>query len=383
MAGEQDRRPLAVHSGMFKSAIMAATKVLSLAATLKKSGRRPTECAQDGMQAEENDMLDTTETINPPTGQFNSLRRVLNSSTCDLDYKVSGAAAARSVRLQRAHFDGIDVIRYESLGLRSARRGHKHIRSDQLDDFLISLPIHAPLMLTQDGRQTRVEPGDFVFMATGKPFEASGEPDSQHPFAEIIVRISGPLLRGRMVHIDDCCSRSIKVRQGAGKIMQSLFEQALQQGRDLSQHQKTLFAGMLLDAIVGATLEAPELVALSDRPRTNPTDRIREQAISYISMHLSNPDLCAREIADHCGISVRYLYAAFAAASMKVGDLIREMRLQACRNALRSSTLRHRTNMEIVTKWGFNDCGNFSRLYKSRFGVTPTEDRKNVLEKLS
>ena len=334
------------------------------------------------MQAEENEMLDNTETTNPPTGQFNSLRRVLNSRTCDLDYKVSGAPAARSVRLQRAHFDGIDVIRYESLGLRGARRGHHHIRSDHLDDFLISLPLHSPLMLTQDGRQTRVESGNFVFMATGKPFEASGEPDSHQPFAEIIVRISGPLLRGRVSNIDDCCSHSIEVRQGAGKIMQSLFELALQEGRDLSQHQKTLFSGMLLDAIVGATLEAPELVTLSGKPRTNPTDRIREQAISYFSMHLSNPDLCARDIADHCGVSVRYLYAAFAAASMKVGDVIREMRLQACRSALRSSTLRHKTNMEIVTKWGFNDCGNFSRLYKARFGVTPTKDRKSGLEQL-
>lgn len=328
-------------------------------------------------------MLDTTETLNPSAGQFNSLRRVLNSSTCNLDYRVSGSPAARSVKLQRAHFDGIDVIRYESLGLRGARRGHQHIRSDHLDDFLISLPLQAPLMLTQDGRQTLVEPGNFVFMATGKPFYASGVPDTHQPFAEIIVRISGPLLRGRVVNIDDCCSRSIKVRQGAGKIMQSLFELALQQGRDLTYQQKMLFAGMLLDAIVGATQEAPELRVLNDKPRSKPAERIREQATAYISTHLSNPNLCSHDIAEHCGISVRYLYAAFAADSIKVGDVIREMRLQACRKALRSATLKYHTNMEVVTKWGFNDCGNFSRLYKARFGVTPTEDRKITLRQPS
>ena len=48
------------------------------------------------MQAEENEMLETIDNINLKTGGFDSVRRVLNSSTCALDYKVSGGAAVRS-----------------------------------------------------------------------------------------------------------------------------------------------------------------------------------------------------------------------------------------------------------------------------------------------
>ena len=58
-----------------------------------------------------------------------------------------------------------------------------------------------------------------------------------------------------------------------------------------------------------------------------------------------------------------------------VAQLIRETRLQACREALQNPRLRQRTILEIAGDWGFDDPSHFSRLYKLRFGRTPREDR--------
>jgi AraC-like DNA-binding protein len=181
------------------------------------------------------------------------------------------------------------------------------------------------------------------------------------------------LLRQRAPLLDKYCGVPLHVETGASAIMRSLFELALSEGPALSREQLHCFNDMLLDAITNVATE----IAGPPARRMSAHDRVREDAIFYIERQLSNPDLCDREIARHCKVSVRYLQSAFAAAGTTVVGYIREARLNQCRADLLNPGLADRTIFETALCWGFSDAPYFSRAYKAHFGVSPSADRKH------
>jgi transcriptional regulator GlxA family with amidase domain len=74
-------------------------------------------------------------------------------------------------------------------------------------------------------------------------------------------------------------------------------------------------------------------------------------------------------------VSKRYLQAVFADSADTVMSTIREMRLQRCREALRSPALRNWSVTQIAMQWGFAEMANFCRAYKTRFDTPPSRDR--------
>jgi transcriptional regulator GlxA family with amidase domain len=147
------------------------------------------------------------------------------------------------------------------------------------------------------------------------------------------------------------------------------------EGGALSEAQGRMFGPILLNTIAAATLDAPELTGNNKPPRQQAHERIRLKALEFIECSLSNPRLDTVMIAEHCRVSVRHLHASFKAASIAVGALIREMRLQHCRMELINPVLHDQSIIRIAMKWGFASSGSFTRAYQRRFGMAPSESR--------
>jgi AraC-like DNA-binding protein len=100
-----------------------------------------------------------------------------------------------------------------------------------------------------------------------------------------------------------------------------------------------------------------------------------DEILSVLRLHLANPDLAPKMLAERLGVSVRTIHSRFEDSNTTFGQWILENRLQACRRAL--SDLRHAsfTISEIAYGWGFNDLSHFSKAFKSRFGVSPARYR--------
>jgi len=99
------------------------------------------------------------------------------------------------------------------------------------------------------------------------------------------------------------------------------------------------------------------------------------RAEQYIRDNLKDPDLGPAQVADACGISLRYLQRLFAEREQSINGFIRDKRLNRCAEELRGGS-RAASVAEIAYRWGFSDQSRFSRLYKSQFGCTPTETRR-------
>jgi len=304
------------------------------------------------------------------------LQEFVRECISPIQYDVTAQSAPGITFIGGVKLGGVDVFRYEGIGMRGVRRVFRHIQADGLDDLLICLPIHARANLSRYGSIVTIEPGYFMMYLAARPIVCSlHSPAPCDKFSCIHVRVSAPLLRRRVPHLDDCCDLSLAVRRGAAHIMSSMMELALSDTTHLSRLQAEQFGSMLADSIANAVGEAPEVAQRLAAGRRNSQDRIRELATRYIERNLSNSSLSCELVAEHCKVTSRYLRAIFASASTSVTSFVREMRLQQCRASLRAPALSNQSVTQIAMIWGFNDPAHFSRIYKARFHRPPSDDR--------
>lgn len=305
-----------------------------------------------------------------------AIRSFLASNICSTDYESIADTSSYLSSFAGIQFGFISVFKNKGFGFRKGHRRLEHIRADQIDDFIISLPVRGSATVVQMGTQIAVETGSFIISPTLKPITMALSPENRDDIFELYhVKISGAMLRSRVPRIDEYCQSPVRIASGAGEIMTSLFKLAIDEGKYLSESQSRLFGSMLVDAVTNCMRHAPELSIFPVNSRQASYAQIREKAELFISSHISSPALNPAMVAEHCRVSVRYLHAAFESASVTLGMLIRETRLEYCRAALRNPDLRHRSIIEIALQWGYNDAAYFSRVYKARYGKTPREDR--------
>lgn len=270
----------------------------------------------------------------------------------------------------------VDVLRYSGVGEQWGGRDEQLILADGADYYVLCAPTAARLEVQQNGYSVALRQGYFTLVSTRRPFSARISPEADAElFSAIHVRFPGSLLRRVIPCIDDLCGRAVAAAPGNGRLLLSLFELALSEGPHLSPIDRNLFGQRLLDLFSGAI---ESIVAAADQPcpKVTACQRVVEAAKTYIALHLGDPDLGPARIAMHCGVSTRFLHLSFSAQSEQtVMQLIRESRLLACQKALSDPANRRRTVTQIAGELGLDDPSQLCRLYKSRFGRTPREER--------
>jgi AraC-like DNA-binding protein len=93
----------------------------------------------------------------------------------------------------------------------------------------------------------------------------------------------------------------------------------------------------------------------------------------YVRMHLREPDLSIDRIAQELRCSKRYLHRVFEDEDCTLERYIWQTRLERCQAALQAPSARGKSIAEIAYGWGFNSSAHFCRMFKSHFGVPPTE----------
>ena len=268
---------------------------------------------------------------------------LFNSKICSMKYQQRDGVTPWSVSSYRdVSLPGIYICKAIGTGERIAYRTEQEIRADPVRDFVLTLPLDSQSFCLQAGKQTFCQPGKFRIHSMSRPFwgTCSGM-NSSKSYTQLTVRVSGSLLRSEIPDIDALCNLSLEIRPGAGRIMNSMLELALAEGKGLSELQACDFSKSLVRSIASAVLESPEL-ALGKLGQHQPSHaRVVSAAQDFIAANLSDPGLDCAMVAAHCAVSTTYLHMAFAAHSMKVGTHIREARLKECRTALSNPALRH------------------------------------------
>ncbi len=110
--------------------------------------------------------------------------------------------------------------------------------------------------------------------------------------------------------------------------------------------------------------------------KSEPTgeERFLKRAVEVIEKHLEDPELDAALLASELHLSESQLYRKLKALSGKSTSVfIRGIRLSVAKKLLEASDL---NISEIAYQCGFNDPAWFSRAFKEKFGVSPSDVRK-------
>ncbi|MBK3575508.1 helix-turn-helix domain-containing protein [Streptomyces sp. MBT65] len=108
------------------------------------------------------------------------------------------------------------------------------------------------------------------------------------------------------------------------------------------------------------------------------SDTRRSQLIvaeDYIERHLHDPGLGAAQVAGVLGISVRHLGRIFESTGRSPARHIAERRLVMAHRELTGPGARETRIADVAYRWGFSSQALFARLFRARFGLTPSEAR--------
>ena len=95
-----------------------------------------------------------------------------------------------------------------------------------------------------------------------------------------------------------------------------------------------------------------------------------------IAKWFRDPGLTEGTIAALQGISIRHLQRIFERAGLSFTDQVSTLRLEAAYKALTDPASAGRSVMDIAYAAGFSDVSHFNRLFRRRYGATPSEVRR-------
>ncbi|MBY6412816.1 helix-turn-helix domain-containing protein [Rhodococcus sp. BP-252] len=248
------------------------------------------------------------------------------------------------------------------------RRSKHNVRTSPTEALKLCRQVRGRAIVHQDDRELVIEPGQLGIYDTGRAYDLRLEGDwecSVMVFPPSALQLPHRWLNGVMNRVHDAST-------GAGSVlsyfMTSALDQPNAQSRRGSAELRFAEAGLHLLSSAVAPVE----------PADSQSDAVAQRLsiLDHIRRNLSDPHLTHANVASAHGISPRTLDRLFESESRSVTTAIRELRLDAARRDLLDPRSMHTNVGAVAARWCLNDAAHFSRLYKQRFGVSPSADRE-------
>jgi AraC-like DNA-binding protein len=142
------------------------------------------------------------------------------------------------------------------------------------------------------------------------------------------------------------------------------------------------FGGGSLEELIISTLlyvqESNYTDRLHSRPKQSGRPAVR-RSIDFIEHHLAEP-ISLGDLADNAQMSPRSIQTGFREdLDTTPIAFIRDRRLDAVRRTLLAANPGEGVNVtQAATRWGFTHLGNFSIVYRQRFGETPSQTLRGI-----
>jgi AraC-like DNA-binding protein len=122
----------------------------------------------------------------------------------------------------------------------------------------------------------------------------------------------------------------------------------------------------------------PRVQTLEDREEGSAVEFRRAQIKTFIQENYAKPGLSTEDIANHLGVTPRYVQIALASEGLTPSEYLKVCRLQAARRLLSSTALADRSITEIAFECGFTSSAHFSTEFRKCFGASPRSFRRSA-----
>ncbi|MDF2230978.1 helix-turn-helix domain-containing protein [Albimonas sp. CAU 1670] len=293
-------------------------------------------------------------------------RRAVSETYFPLDVEIRNSAAFQGT-LEAWSLGDVAISRNACDGL-LYRRHRRHFLHESDSSLLITIPEIAEVGFSQGSRSTHCRPGGFLVERGDAPYEFwHGKTNSLW-----VLKVKASSVRSRIGPTDRIAALNFDATSGVASYFVDMVRTTGAHVDHLSPTARAAAGMHLLELLCLA-------IRSDDRVLDSNVSSIRaahlHRAEQYIRDNLKDPELGPAQVAEACGISLRYLQRLFAEREQSINGFIRDKRLNRCAEELRAGG-RAASVAEIAYRWGFSDQSRFSRLYKSRFGCTPTDTRR-------
>jgi AraC family transcriptional regulator, positive regulator of tynA and feaB len=302
----------------------------------------------------------TTETY-PQNEQFSYWREVLCEAFVSLDPVRKRPEVGFTGQVCTRPLDRTAQTTIFSRGQFINRR-MEEIRRNPVEFCFANFQLEGSCVVRQDGRESFVAAGDFSVVDSTRPYFL----DFRGDWRVLSFRIPRNQLVSKLVSPRETTARCVSGTTGAGLVATQFMRSLDQLDENLSATAQEGLSSALNGVIavaLGCTVDAQEQDQRSLRCA------LRQAVENYIADNLADPLLSPESIALRFRVSRRTLYSLFEDSPLSVSGTIRELRLErSARDLTRSD---RPTVLAVALRWGFNDLSQYSRSFKSRFGVSP------------
>lgn len=248
------------------------------------------------------------------------------------------------------------------------RRTPSRIARATEDYFLVSIQTEGQGIVSQDGRDAVLGPGDFALYDSTRPYTLRFD----GPFQQIVLMLPGPTLRTALRDTHQLTATAVCGERGAGHLMIGMIRSLAATIDTLAPESAAAVADSVTQILVAG------LSGLPQARQPAPTARTafhREQVKAHVRAHLRDPELSVPGIAQALRLSISTLHRIWGGEACTLGEWIWTQRLDLARRELSDPVLASRSVSDIAFGCGFNDAAHFSRSVRARFGCAPRDLR--------
>jgi AraC-like DNA-binding protein len=236
------------------------------------------------------------------------------------------------------------------------------------DHFLVSIQTRGRGVVSQDGRDAVLAPGDFALYDSTRPYQLTFDDD----FQQFVLKLPGPTLRTALRNTQQLTATRVCGDRGAGHLMIQMIRTLADDIASLAPESAAAVADSVAQILVAGLAALP---AARQVPVSHLTAYHREQIKALVRSRLGDPELGVAQIAQALRLSPSTLHRAWAGEPCSLTDWIWSQRLDAARRDLCDPAMAARSVSEIAFARGFSDAAHFSRAFRARFGCAPRELR--------
>jgi AraC-like DNA-binding protein len=249
-----------------------------------------------------------------------------------------------------------------------AQRTQAHINRSSTERFKLDVQVRGPLRIEHNGRQVAQGPRDLTFVDLTRP--ARWQNPTSQVVAVMFPRALLPLPEDELAQLG---GTHVSADRGMAALVSSLARQLPDHLDDVDAASRARIGTTIIDLTTALVMERVE------RGDAAPPET-RQRALltrihAYIETNLDNPDLSPRAIAASHFVSVRTLHKLFEGDGASVAEHVRRRRLERSRADLLDPTLRLEPVSRIAARWGFASPAQFSRAFRSAYGLPPSDYR--------
>jgi acetamidase/formamidase/AraC-like DNA-binding protein len=229
--------------------------------------------------------------------------------------------------------------------------------------------------------EAQIRDGDrTIVLAAGDLVIVGGDArltlDFATSFRQVLVKVPRMVVNTRMLALKSSKVLHVPARKGLGFVFSQLLSSVMQTIDTLDSDDLRPIDLALSEFLVACLAGFP-----TASEQTGPTGiqaAMLHRLCQKLESRLADPGLTMARVAKEEHLSPRYLQKLFHAGGESFTNYVRHRRLERCRIDLESPQLSHLSISDIGFRWGFNEAGHFSRVFKEQYKLTPREYRQDA-----